>query len=159
MEVLDRIFSSFDELCDKHGVEKIKTIGDAYMAAGGVPRGGKGGAVEVVRLALEMIEVVSKLPAQKQTRLQLRIGIHEGPVVAGVIGRRKFIYDLWGDTVNTAARMESHGVPSRVQITESVAQKLGNDFHLESRGTIEVKGKGAMNAYLVEGPDLVPVMG
>jgi len=149
VEVLDQIFSSFDSLCDTFGVEKIKTIGDAYMAAGGVPAGNGGGAASVVRLALGMIDVVEQIPVQKGTTLQLRIGVHEGPVVAGVIGRRKFIYDLWGDTVNTAARMESHGVPGRVQVTQVVADQLGEDFIVEPRGSIEVKGKGPMNAFLV----------
>ena len=149
VEVLDQIFSTFDNLCDEHGVEKIKTIGDAYMAAGGVPSADGPTAANVVRLALDMIAVVKDIPVQKGTMLQLRIGVHEGPVVAGVIGRRKFIYDLWGDTVNTAARMESHGIPGRVQVTEVVAQQLVDGFEVENRGMIEVKGKGPMAAYLV----------
>ncbi len=150
VEVLDTIFSSFDQLCDAYEVEKIKTIGDAYMAAGGVPSGGGGATESVVQLALSMLDEVDKMPVQEGTSLQLRIGIHQGPVVAGVIGRRKFIYDLWGDTVNTAARMESHGVPGRVQITQAVADQLGEDFVIEPRGVIEVKGKGPMKAYLVD---------
>jgi class 3 adenylate cyclase len=149
VEVLDQIFSAFDRLCDEHGVEKIKTIGDAYMAAGGVPAGSSGTASGVVRLALGMMEVVAGVHTQGGTTLQLRIGVHRGPVVAGVIGRRKFIYDLWGDTVNTAARMESHGVPGRVQVTEAVAEQLDEGLVAEPRGTIEVKGKGPMKAYLV----------
>ncbi|MEE2780104.1 MAG: adenylate/guanylate cyclase domain-containing protein, partial [Myxococcota bacterium] len=139
--------------CVAHGLEKIKTIGDAYMAAGGVPKGDGPATPDVVRLALDMIAVVDDIPVQKGTTLQLRIGVHEGPVVAGVIGRRKFIYDLWGDTVNTAARMESHGIPGRVQVSEGVAQQLDDGFELENRGMIEVKGKGAMAAYLVGRPD------
>jgi class 3 adenylate cyclase len=150
--VLDEIFSEFDALCDKHGVEKIKTIGDAYMAAAGVPTNVTGGARSVVSLALDMMLAVGKMRLQGGASLQLRIGVHEGPVVAGVIGRRKFIYDLWGDTVNTAARMESHGVPGRVQVTEQVASQLDESFLVEPRGVIEVKGKGPMTAFLV-GPE------
>ncbi|MDP6932405.1 MAG: adenylate/guanylate cyclase domain-containing protein, partial [Myxococcota bacterium] len=149
VEVLDRIFSAFDALCDEHDVEKIKTIGDAYMAAGGVPTPDEDGPAKVVRLALAMMKVVAGIPVQQGTVLQLRIGIHQGPVVAGVIGRRKFIYDLWGDTVNTAARMESHGVPGRVQVSEMVAEQLDEEFVVEKRGVIEVKGKGTMVTYLV----------
>jgi class 3 adenylate cyclase len=148
VEVLDQIFSAFDLLCEEHDVEKIKTIGDAYMAASGVPEGG-GGVEQVVRLALSMMNVIAEVPIQGGTELQLRIGLHQGPVVAGVIGRKKFIYDLWGDTVNLAARMESHGVPGRVQVTERIANQLGEQFLVEPRGIIEVKGKGKINAYLV----------
>ena len=148
VEVLDQIFSAFDLLCEEHDVEKIKTIGDAYMAAGGVPHGG-GQVEQVVRLALSMMNVIAEIPIQGETALQLRIGLNQGPVVAGVIGRKKFIYDLWGDTVNLAARMESHGVPGRVQVTENIATQLGEEFLVEPRGIIEVKGKGSINAYLV----------
>ena len=119
------------------------------MAAGGVPSADGPTASSVVRLALDMITVVEEITPQQGKRLQLRIGIHEGPVVAGVIGRRKFIYDLWGDTVNTAARMESHGIAGRVQVTYEVAHQLTKEFDVEDRGMIEVKGKGPLAAYLV----------
>jgi len=149
VEVLDRVFSEFDELCERHGIEKIKTIGDAYMAAGGVPRGDGARLDTIVSLALDMLQVVKTVGKDLETDLRLRIGIHAGPVVAGVIGRRKFIYDLWGDTVNTASRMEAHGEPGRVQVTEDIAQRLGSSFQLEPRGSIEVKGKGTMSTYFV----------
>ena len=149
VEVLDRVFSEFDELCERHGIEKIKTIGDAYMAAGGVPSGDGAPLEGIVSLALDMLEVVDTVGKDLATDLRLRIGIHAGPVVAGVIGRRKFIYDLWGDTVNTASRMEAHGEPGRVQVTEEIAQRLGGSFQLEPRGHIEVKGKGSMATYFV----------
>jgi len=149
VEVLDRVFSEFDELCERHGIEKIKTIGDAYMAAGGVPSGDGARLETIVSLALDMLAVVETVGKDLETDLRLRIGIHAGPVVAGVIGRRKFIYDLWGDTVNTASRMEAHGEPGRVQVTEDIAQRLGSSFQLEPRGSIEVKGKGPMTTYFV----------
>ncbi|MGA1493654.1 MAG: adenylate/guanylate cyclase domain-containing protein, partial [bacterium] len=114
---LDQIFSEFDRLCDRYGVEKIKTIGDAYMAAGGVPQGSQAKVQDVVRLALEMLEVVQQIPTGSAKSVQIRIGVHQGPVIAGIIGQHKFIYDLWGDTVNTAARMESHGIAGRLQVT------------------------------------------
>jgi len=149
VQVLDRVFTEFDQLCDHHGVEKIKTIGDAYMAAGGVPSGHGAELAAVVALALDMLEVVEAIGKDLETDLRLRIGVHAGPVVAGVIGRRKFIYDLWGDTVNTASRMEAHGAPGRVQVTETIAQRLGDAFQVEPRGTVEVKGKGPMATYFV----------
>ena len=147
--ILDRIFSAFDALCDEHRVEKIKTIGDAYMAAGGVFGPNAPASSSVVRLALDMIDAVEAIELPNGATLQLRAGIHEGPVVAGVIGRRKFVYDLWGDTVNTAARMESHGIAGSVQVTENVAQQLGEEFVLQRRGMVELKGKGKTLAFLV----------
>jgi guanylate cyclase len=151
--VLDQIFTAFDELCDRYGVEKIKTIGDAYMAAGGVPVANGPTAPAVVRLGLDMIAAAETITTENDAALQLRIGVHEGSVVAGVIGRRKFLYDLWGDTVNTAARVESHGVPGRVHITQGVADQLGDDFAVEERGTIDLKGKGPMVTHLVARSD------
>jgi len=146
---LDQIFSEFDRLCDRYGVEKIKTIGDAYMAAGGVPQGSQAEVQDVVRLALEMLEVVQQIPNSSAKSVRIRIGVHQGPVIAGVIGQRKFIYDLWGDTVNTAARMESHGIAGRLQVTEIVAKQLNDEFLVESRGSIEIKGKGPLPVFLV----------
>ncbi len=156
VEVLDHIFSAFDALCDAHGVEKIKTIGDAYMAVGGVPTASGPTAPSVVRLGLEMLTTADAIMATKGEGLALRIGVHEGPAVAGVIGRRKFLYDLWGDTVNTAARVEAYGIPGRVQVTDAVVQQLGSEFHLEKRGAIDMKGKGSVTAYLVAKADPTP---
>lgn len=150
---LDAIFTAFDQLCDAHGVEKIKTIGDAYMVAGGVPKAQDNHAEAVTAMALDMIKVVQRVSAESGANLQLRIGLNTGPVVAGVIGKRKFIYDLWGDTVNTASRMESHGIAGKVHVSEATAQLLGSDFEVEERGTIEVKGKGPMRTFLVQRTD------
>lgn len=145
--LLNRIFSAFDTLAEKHGLEKIKTIGDAYMVAGGLPERCSGHAESVARMALEMHQVIAGFAAELSEKLELRIGINSGPVVAGVIGRKKFIYDLWGDTVNTASRMESHGTPGKIQVSASVYQALKTQFEFELRGEIEVKGKGPMEVY------------
>ncbi len=146
--LLNRVFSSFDELVEQHGLEKIKTIGDAYMVAGGLPDPRPDHLDRMVRLAVAMQEAVSRLHAELGG-LQLRIGIHTGSVVAGVIGIRKFIYDIWGDTVNTASRLESHGVPGRIQVSEAVQQRIQGWCTCEARGIVEVKGKGPMNLFLV----------
>ncbi|MBL8019468.1 MAG: adenylate/guanylate cyclase domain-containing protein [Leptospirales bacterium] len=150
VEMLDGIFSEFDLLAEKHGLEKIKTIGDAYMVAGGVPVRGGNHAESVARMALGMKELTRTKPEMFRG-LQVRIGIHTGPLVAGVIGRHKFIYDLWGDTVNTASRMESHGVEGEIQISRTTREALGKRFQVEERGSIEVKGKGVMEVYLLKG--------
>ena len=146
--LLDRLFTSFDVLADRWGLEKIKTIGDAYMAVSGLPDPRPDAAEAAAGMALEMLEEASRM---KET-LYLRVGLDVGPVSAGVIGKRKFAYDLWGDTVNTASRMESHGVPGRIQVTERAYQRLRDRYRFESRGSIEVKGKGVMSPYLLVGP-------
>jgi guanylate cyclase len=150
---LDELFTTFDRLADERGLEKIKTIGDAYMVAGGLPEPRPDHAVAVAEMALEMRERLSGVPTpwSGSEPLSLRIGIDSGPVVAGVIGRRKFIYDLWGDTVNTASRMESHGVPGGIQVTARTYALLRDAFELRSRGKIDVKGKGEMDVYLLLG--------
>jgi adenylate cyclase len=144
---LNQIFSAFDQLADKYGLEKIKTIGDAYMVVGGLPLRQVNHAQAIASMALEMQTEMLRLNQVMGEPLEIRIGIHTGPVVAGVIGIRKFIYDLWGDTVNVASRMESHGQPGFIQVTEATYDLLKNDYVLQSRGTIEVKGRGLMHTY------------
>jgi class 3 adenylate cyclase len=148
--LLNRVFTAFDDLADAHGVEKIKTIGDAYMVAAGLPEARTDHAAVLADLALGMVAAVHALRDETGAALDVRIGIHSGAVVAGVIGRRKFAYDLWGDVVNTAARMESHGVPGAVQVTEATARLLGDAYALAPRGELEIKGKGAMPVYLLQ---------
>lgn len=149
--MLDEIFTEFDTIADKHGVEKIKTIGDAYMAVGGVPVPTSDHCAAIVETALDMRDVIHNRFSHKYNKLDVRIGIHSGPVVAGVIGRKKFSYDLWGDSVNTAARMESHGLPGKIQVSQTVYELLKNKYFFEKRGEIEIKGKGMMETYFLEG--------
>jgi class 3 adenylate cyclase len=151
--LLNRIFSAFDELAEKHGLEKIKTIGDAYMIVGGLPVPRKDHAEAIIEMALDMQQAISQFNLETGFDCNIRIGINTGSVVAGVIGIKKFIYDLWGDTVNIASRMESHGISGKIQITQStyeqVKDKIKDKYTLESRGLIEIKGKGEMHTYLV----------
>jgi adenylate cyclase len=149
---LDRLFSHFDELAERYGLEKIKTIGDCYMAAAGVPTPRPDHARALALMSLDMLEDVRSNERVADLGLELRIGINSGPVVAGVIGRKRFLYDLWGDAVNTASRMESHGTPGRVQITRSTYELLAEEFECEPRGTIAVKGKGQVEAWYLVGP-------
>ncbi|HEX5824205.1 MAG TPA: adenylate/guanylate cyclase domain-containing protein [Candidatus Limnocylindrales bacterium] len=149
VELLDALFADFDELVDGLGLEKIKTIGDAYMAAGGVPEPIEDHAGRIVELGLAMLERTAFHARRTGLPMDLRVGAHTGRVVAGVIGRRRFSYDLWGDSVNTASRMEAHGVAGAMQISRATAMRLGDRYELRSRGLIDVKGKEPMEAILV----------
>ena len=151
VHLLNRLFSAFDDLADRHGLEKIKTIGDAYMAAGGLPTHCSNHAEASAELALGMRDEVARFARELGEPLQVRIGLNTGPVVAGVIGRKKFIYDLWGDTVNMASRMESHGPAGTIQVTEATFQRLRSAYRFHARGEIDVKGKGLTSAYLLIG--------
>ena len=150
------MFVVFDDLVEAAGLEKIKTIGDSYMVAGGLPTPRPGHLVALLELAIAMGEATARVRTPAGEPLQLRIGVDCGPVVAGVIGHRKFSYDVWGDTVNTASRMESHGVPGRIQVTERVAWVASTQFEFEPRTSVEVKGKGAMKTFLLVGARLAP---
>jgi len=147
VNLLNQIFSAFDQLVEKQQVEKIKTIGDAYMVVAGLPLPHSQHAAQIANLALEMQAIISQFNQHYDTQLKIRIGIHTGPVVAGVIGRKKFAYDLWGDTVNIASRMESHGLAGKIQVSTNVYQLLRKNYQLVERGVISIKGKGEMLTY------------
>jgi adenylate cyclase len=149
VDVLNDIFTRFDSIADNRGLEKIKTIGDAYMAAAGLPVPVADHAIRAAHMALDMIEAMDRFNEHSGYNLRVRIGINTGAVVAGVIGRRKFLYDLWGDVVNTASRMESQGVAGRIQLTDATRQRLNDSFMLEKRGAVDVKGKGEMQTWLL----------
>jgi adenylate cyclase len=149
--LLEEIFAGFDGLAKKHGLRKIKTLGNSYMAAAGVPVPSGDHAAQAAQLSLDMVEALDHFNRRTGHHLQVRIGIDTGAVVAGVIGRRMFLYDVWGDAVNIASRMESHGVAGRVQVSESTRRLLGETFLLEERGALEVEGKGEMKTWFVGG--------
>ena len=148
--MLNGIFSGFDTLTDKHGLEKIKTIGDAYMVVAGLPDPREDHAEAIAEMALEMYTELDRLNKTHGTDLEIRVGINSGPVVAGSIGTKKFSYDLWGDTVNTAARMESHGVEGRIHVTEDTYNMLRDKYDFEDRGIMDIKGKGDMRTFLLK---------
>jgi class 3 adenylate cyclase len=151
---INACFSKFDLIMEKYGVEKIKTIGDSYMAVGGLPNANHTHAKDVVNAALEiqnyMSEHKSKREISGELYFEIRIGVHTGPVVAGIVGVKKFQYDIWGDTVNTASRMESSGEAGKVNISETTYEKVKNDFNCVFRGEIAAKGKGMLKMYFVE---------
>ena len=149
--LLNEVFTLFDAIGDHRGLEKVKTIGDAYMAVAGLPAHAADHASRAAHMALDMLAALDDLNRRNGSSLQVRIGIHSGAVVAGVIGKRKFIYDLWGDAVNTASRMESQGVPARAQVTEATRLQLEAHFTVEERGSVEIKGKGEMRTWLLRG--------
>jgi PAS domain S-box-containing protein len=149
VELLNQIFSSFDLLTEKYGLEKIKTIGDAYMVVGGLPIPRIDHAEAIARMALDMLTALKQFNENHHRNFSIRIGIHSGPVVAGVIGIKKFIYDLWGDTVNIASRMESHGIAGKIQVSHATYLLLKNRFHLQTRGKIAIKGRGEMTTHIL----------
>jgi class 3 adenylate cyclase len=151
ISLLNSVFTEFDDLCQKHRAEKIKTIGDAYMAVAGVPIQCTNHAEQMAAMALEMGQVIQRYNRDTGKSFQIRIGLHSGPLVAGVIGKQKFAYDLWGDTVNTAARMESHGVPGEIQVTPVTYALLNPYYHFEERGFIDIKGKGLTQVFFLKG--------
>ncbi len=160
--VLDDLFSHFDVLAERYGLEKIKTIGDCYMVAAGVPTPRPDHARALALMAMDMLEAMGSGGAMGNLEMELRIGINSGPVVAGVIGRKRFLYDLWGDAVNTASRMESHGTAGHIQITRATYELLDDEFECEPRGRVTIKGKGEMETWYLVGlrrprPDRAPV--
>jgi len=148
--LLNKIFSAFDNLAERYGLEKIKTIGDCYMAAAGLPVSKPDHAEATAEMALDMLRIIED-PRYTDRPLNLRIGINSGPVVARVIGKRKFIYDLWGDTVNTANRMETYGLPNQIHVSDATFELLKNKYQLEPREEIDVAGKGKMKTFWLKG--------
>lgn len=150
VQILNDLFSRFDQLMVDRQIEKLKTIGDCYMAVCGVPNPNRAHAEIMADAALQLVKIVEGFNHERRTSLQIRVGLNCGPVVAGVIGTSKFIYDLWGDTVNLASRMESAGLPNRVQVTQSMYEALRESFDLDSRGEIAIKGKGSLPTYILK---------
>ena len=150
VRLLNDVFSRFDRLLEKYQLEKIKTIGDCYMVVGGLPVKRSDHAETIAEMALDMQVEINKFNQENNQQLQMRIGINTGSVVAGVIGLKKFIYDLWGDAVNTASRMESHGIPEKIHVSASTYERLKDKYQFEKRGVIDVKGKGKMTTYFLK---------
>jgi adenylate cyclase len=150
VSLLNKFFSHFDDLADQLGLEKIKTIGDSYMVTSGLPVERSDHAEALMNMAIAMLDFVDKRETRQKEKIQMRIGIHSGPVVAGVIGKRKFTYDLWGDVVNIASRLESHGSPGRIHVSQETYNLIKDKFEFEPRGEIEVKGRGLLKTYFLE---------
>ena len=155
VSILDYIFRAFDEVADRHGLEKIKTIGDAYLAAAGLPQAQFDHVDRAVRAGLDIVASLPALRADTGLEVSFRVGIHTGPVIAGVIGANKLFYDIWGDTVNVASRMESHGQTGLVHVSDDVRQLLGARYRVEDRGVMEIKNRGQMRTWFVHG--LAPI--
>lgn len=151
VRLLNNIFSRFDGLLEKHGLEKIKTIGDCYMVVGGLPIERPDHAEAIAAMALDMLGEIEKFNLEQGQEFAMRIGVNTGSAIAGVIGLKKFVYDLWGDTVNTASRMESHGIPGRIHVSQATYEQLQDKYEFEARGTIHIKGKGDMATFLLKG--------
>lgn len=151
VEILNKIFSQFDDLCGEYQLEKIKTIGDSYMVASGIPEYSADHAIKMAEFSLKLQEVLNNVNKEMKTELKIRTGINSGPVVAGVIGKKKFIYDLWGDAVNTASRMESHSPVGKIQVSHSSYLLLKEHFNFTENEEKEIKGKGLMKTYILEG--------
>jgi class 3 adenylate cyclase len=149
--LLNHVFTLFDGLVTRHGLEKIKTMGDAYMVASGLA-GSPHDQRAVADFALDLLDAVREVEVPEAEEIGVRVGIQSGPVVAGIVGTQRFVYDVWGDTVNTAARMESHGVVNAIQVTEAVRNALSEQYAFEPRGAISIKGKGDMNVWLLRQP-------
>ena len=152
VSMLNGIFTAFDNIVEKHALEKIKTMGDCYMMVGGLPAHRDDHAEAVAMAALEMVAALARVNRANGTELSIRIGIHTGPVVAGVIGKIKFTYDLWGDTVKVASRMESISLPSEIHLSEATQIALGDNFEFEERGPVDGKGLGAIKTFFLRGP-------
>lgn len=151
IDLLDQLFTRFDSVADRYGLEKIKTIGDAYMAVAGAPDARADHVRAAADMALAMLDETAQCSLTLRRSLAIRIGIHTGPAMAGVIGRRKFAYDLWGDAVNVASRMESHGVAGRIHVTGAVEEALRGEYLFEGRGSVDVKGLGEMRTFFLVG--------
>lgn len=149
IDTLDKVFSEFDEIAERCGVEKIKTIGDAYMAAAGLPTAREDHADALLRMGLEMIQTLDRLRSELGLPLEMRVGIHSGPVAAGIIGESRFLYDVWGDTVNLASRLEASGHPGKVHISEETASALTGVYQMTATGGVHLKGKGLVESFLV----------
>ena len=156
VKMLNEIFSAFDQAVAARNLEKIKTIGDAYMVAAGLPHSTPGHTIELLKLAEDMLAIIDEHNETHEQSLQLRIGLCTGPLVAGVIGSKKLSYDIWGDTVNVASRMESTGVPGRIQVTETIVRASEKSFAFEERGMVKVKGRGEIRTFFVAQNESAP---